>query len=68
MAKMSLEVSPEEAAALLTCLEYYILYDLERKNKLSKRQLPGYEPIPDSILRTLNVIRPKLLTIVKGST
>ena len=60
-------MSSEEAAALLTCLEYYILFDLERREKHRKGQLQDYEPIPVGMLQTLNDLKPKLLDVVKDS-
>lgn len=65
---MSVDISPEEALALLTCLEYYILFDLESEDKCQKGHLRDYEPVPDRRLQTPNEIRPKLLAIAKGST
>jgi hypothetical protein len=68
MPRTSIVISSEEATALLTCLEYYILFDLEKRDKHRKGQLLDYEPVPDRTLQTLNEIRPRLLAIAKGST
>jgi hypothetical protein len=67
MTKTSLALSSEEAAALLTCLEYYVLHDLENKENHRKGLLPDYEPLPDRMAQILNELRAKLMQILKES-
>ena len=62
--KTTIGVSSEEAAALLTCLEYYLLYNLEQKKKHEEGLAKNYEPIPDIMIHTLNTLRRKLLSII----
>lgn len=61
------DLSSEEAAALLTCLEYYVLNDLQSKEKHRHGLLPDYEAIPENLTQILNDLRTKLLAVVKGS-
>ena len=64
MPNSKVELSAEEAAALLTCLEYYVLNDLQSKQRHEAGQLPDYDPIPNRMLQTLNELRTKLMPIV----
>ena len=67
MTKSSVDISSEEATVLLTCLEYYILNDLQSKEKHWQGLLPDYDPIPYKMLQTLSELRTKLVPIVRDS-
>ena len=67
MTRSIFEITSLEAAALLTCLEYYVLNDLQSKEKHRKGQLSDYEPIHEGMLQTLNELRVRLLPIVAAS-
>jgi hypothetical protein len=61
----NLNITSEEAAAILTCLEYFILNDLKDKETHRKGPLPDYEPISNRMGQILNELRSKLIPIVK---
>ena len=67
MTESTLEISSQEATALLTCLEYYLLKDLQDREKSLQGMQHEYEPIPDIMLQTLNGLRNKLLHLVRDS-
>ena len=62
--KTTVDVSSEEAAVLLTRLEYFLLYNLEQKKKEQEGLAEYYEPISDTMMQTLNTLRRKLLSII----
>ena len=62
--KTNIELSLEEATAFLTRLEYYLLYDLEQKEKYQNGLLQYYEPISEGMIHSLNELLSKLLPLV----
>jgi adenosyl cobinamide kinase/adenosyl cobinamide phosphate guanylyltransferase len=63
----SINISSEEAVVLLTCLEYYLVYVLERKEKHDKGLLQEYDAIPQTMIQMLNKLKPKLVAAVNTS-